>query len=433
MKPPVTASVEETRPVPRKGLGKRIFRLFVIRGLGVAALLGLEVTLARWLGVAGYGAFSITLAFAMIVARLSPMGWPNASTKYISNYVHDGQPALVKGVVIQSHATTALGLVAAMVLIAAGQAIWPAWFGALSFASAIPLMVALAFLELHRIMLRGFHLGDLGEALSTLALPVAIIALVWMLAVTSPDRVVMLYSAVCVVLLGVSATAIWKSMPTGSLAKPAEYKTREWSLAAIALLLGTISDELSARTSIIILGAVADTEAVGLYQAGARVALMNVFVLRILTPAVAPHISVLYSAGHMAELRRTYWRLSAMALAGALVFTAVFWFAGDRILSLFGPEFAKAHGVLAILSIGYLASAAAGPCATSLMMIGKERTYAILAAAFFALEAVLSFVLASRYGAMGAAAATATALVIANASYLLCFLRATRTGVRAGG
>ena len=103
------------------------------------------------------------------------------------------------------------------------------------------------------------------------------------------------------------------------------------------------------------------------------------------------------------------------------------------MLSLFGAEFTKAYAVLAILSVGYLASAAAGPCATSLMMIGKERTYAILAAVFFAVEAVLCFFLASRYGAMGAAAATATALVIANASYLACFLRATRAGVRAGG
>lgn len=419
-------------PVQRKGLGKRIFRLFVIRGLGVAALLGLEVTLARWLGVAGFGAFNITLAFAMIVARLAPMGWPHASTKYISNYVHGGQPALVKGVVIQSHVTTVIGLAGAMALIVAGQMAWPAVFGQFSFITAIPLMVALAFLELHRIMLRGFHLGDLGEALSTLALPLAIIAMVWMLAVTSPDRVVTLYSAACVVLLGISAAAIWRSMPASSRAMPAEYKTREWSFAAIALLLGTISDELSARTSIIILGAAADSEAVGLYQAGARMALMNVFVLRIITPAAAPHISVLYHAGNMAELRKTYGRMCAMSLAGALVFSAIFWIAGDRILSLFGAEFTKAYGVLAILSVGYLASAAAGPCATSLMMIGKERTYAILAAVFFAIEAGLCFVLASRYGAMGAAAATAAALVIANASYLICFLRATRPAIRAG-
>src|SRR3546814_6776862 len=103
----------------------------------------------------------------------------------------------------------------------------------------------------------------------------------------------------------------------------------------------------------------------------ARLALMNVFVLRALTPVAAPHFSELYSAGHLAELRTLFRRQCLLSFAGAVpVFIVLTVFPGP-VLALFGPAFAASETTLRVLSIGYLASAATGPCGTALMMIGR--------------------------------------------------------------
>src|SRR3546814_20447193 len=73
---------------------------------------------------------------------------------------------------IVAHAATAVGLAAALPLLivaspgagpSAGNAVLP---------YVVAVAVALAFLELHRHILRGLHAGDLGEALVILLLPV---------------------------------------------------------------------------------------------------------------------------------------------------------------------------------------------------------------------------------------------------------------------
>jgi O-antigen/teichoic acid export membrane protein len=78
-----------------------------------------------------------------------------------------------------------------------------------------------------------------------------------------------------------------------------------------------------------------------------------------------------------------------------------------------------------VLSVGYLASAATGPCATALMMIGRERTYAGLTFTALLASAAANYVLAQHMGALGAAIATAGIMVLNNALYVVVFMRAT--------
>src|SRR3546814_15268677 len=80
---------------------------------------------------------------------------------------------------IVAHAATAVGLAAALPLLivaspgagpSAGNAVLP---------YVVAVAVALAFLELHRHILRGLHAGDLGEALVILLLPVLAAGAIW--------------------------------------------------------------------------------------------------------------------------------------------------------------------------------------------------------------------------------------------------------------
>src|SRR3546814_7771786 len=81
-------------------------RVLAVRCLGIAALFGFEVALARSLGVTGYGAFSFGLALAGLASRLGPLGWLSTSTRLVSSYVSLGKDGLLKGSLIVAHAAT---------------------------------------------------------------------------------------------------------------------------------------------------------------------------------------------------------------------------------------------------------------------------------------------------------------------------------------
>jgi len=407
-------------------VSQRSIRVFMVRSLGMAALFGLEVTLARWLGAAGYGVFSIILAIATIVSRLAPLGWLNAATKFVSAFAGSRQFGLLKGVLITAHAITAIGLIVSVLLLTLASRTWPAMAIASYLPYVIPLMFVLTIVELHRFVLRGLHAGDLGEALPVLILPTLVATAIWVFGISEPQTATYSYGLICLPLILFSTVAIWRRVPRDVWKAPAEFNFRGWSLAALSMLVGSFSDELTARLPVIVLGMLGNEQEAGLYQAAARLALMCVFVLRVVTPIAAPNISVLHQERKFAELRSVFLRYCLTSLIGALPLFFLFLFAAGPVLRLFGSEFVEASGILRLLSFGYLVSAASGPCATALMMIGREKIYGFLAFANLLGTAAACYVLARYFGGYGAAVALASSIAVANLIYLTIFLRATR-------
>src|SRR3546814_17096763 len=84
-------------------------RVLAVRCLGIAALFGFEVALARSLGVTGYGAFSFGLALAGLASRLGPLGWLSTRTRPVSRYVSLGKDCPLQGIPLVSHSAPPVG------------------------------------------------------------------------------------------------------------------------------------------------------------------------------------------------------------------------------------------------------------------------------------------------------------------------------------
>jgi O-antigen/teichoic acid export membrane protein len=97
------------------------------------------------------------------------------------------------------------------------------------------------------------------------------------------------------------------------------------------------------------------------------------------------------------------------------------------LLSLFGPGFASGFPLMVVLACGLLARAAVGPAERVLSMIGQQRTCAAIYATAFATNLLLCFLLIPRFGLMGAAVATATAIMVE--STMLFVLTKRRLGL----
>ncbi|MGE5765671.1 MAG: polysaccharide biosynthesis C-terminal domain-containing protein [Bacteroidota bacterium] len=426
-----TARARLVRAFAPQAIGRlaagRTARVMAVRCLGLSALFGFEVILARSLGINGYGTLSFALVVAGLVSRLAPLGWLNITTRLVSAYARLMEFGLLKGSLVLAHLAVVLGLgIASVVLVAALPGSVPG--GGVTLTIVLATGVALALLELHRHVLRGLHAGDLGEALVILLLPAIAAAVVYILAIRDFATAGYAYAAVGFGLVALSGIAIAHRLPAEAWSSRAQFRVRDWSLAALALLLGGASSEILTRTSVILLGVLGEQDDVGLYHAAARLALLNVFVLRALTPVAAPQFSELYSAGLHAELRALFRRQCILSFAGALPIFLVLSLYPRIVLDFFGAEFVAGEWLLRVLSIGYLASAATGPCGTALMMIGRERAYACITGTALVVGVAANAVLIHHMGALGAALASAAVLVFNNSLYLAAFLWATRQG-----
>ena len=119
-----------------------------------------------------------------------------------------------------------------------------------------------------------------------------------------------------------------------------------------------------------------------------------------------------------------YIVIPLIALAVSALLFALFLLAlGKFILQLFGPGFDQGYPLLFVLAVGLLARAAVGPVERLLMMLGEQRICAAAYCAAFILNLSLCTLLIPRFGGMGAAMSTATALIVES---ILLFLATKR-------
>jgi O-antigen/teichoic acid export membrane protein len=118
-------------------------------------------------------------------------------------------------------------------------------------------------------------------------------------------------------------------------------------------------------------------------------------------------------------VRWTFWP----SLAATVLMLAL----GKPMLWLFGPAFVDGYPIMFILAIGLIARASVGPAERLLNMLGEQRRCAMVYAGAFVMNVVGCFILAPRFGGLGVAASTATAIVIE--SVLLFMVARRRLGL----
>ena len=189
-----------------------------------------------------------------------------------------------------------------------------------------------------------------------------------------------------------------------------------WS-GAWSLLLGNIVNVLLMRSDIWLVGSLLTSEDAALYGAAARIITLVVLPAMIVSAVVPPMIAELYTQGRKDELEKVMRGSATLSAMPSLVILLIFIFGGAPLLGIiYGPYYTDAALVLAILSLGQLASAWAGPCAQLLLMSGHDKALLVInvVAVAFAVAASLLFI--DIWGMHGIAAAYALAVALQNAA-----------------
>ncbi|MGQ0741565.1 MAG: oligosaccharide flippase family protein [Alphaproteobacteria bacterium] len=194
---------------------------------------------------------------------------------------------------------------------------------------------------------------------------------------------------------------------------PPTYDRRSWLHSAIAFGLMNGSAILIMQVDLLVLGAMATSEDVGIYKATAQMASLVAFGLTAINLAAAPYYSKYANQPQILQ-RLAY---ANVRIAGALAAPVLlaFWFMGDSILALcFGSAFERGYSVLVILAIGQMVNVATGSVGLLLAMTGYEKAIARITLWMALGNGLLAVLLIPLWGIEGAAAASTVITIVNN-------------------
>lgn len=188
---------------------------------------------------------------------------------------------------------------------------------------------------------------------------------------------------------------------------------------ALPLLLATSTAIIASNASTIILGWLVDSKQVGLYTVAIRIALITSFFLQITNASVSPKVAALFAVGKIKDMEKMVQRITRGLGIIGFVQLSIFVVFGKLILSLWGTEFIETYWILIIISIGQFFNICTGASGLILIMCGFERVQGRISLIFLILNLLLNYFFISKYGALGAAIATAISVIGINIAKLI--------------
>jgi O-antigen/teichoic acid export membrane protein len=175
------------------------------------------------------------------------------------------------------------------------------------------------------------------------------------------------------------------------------------------------------RIPLVLLGLFIGPEPVALFSLSSRIAGFVCLTLSIVSMTIAPRLAELQARQDRAAMQRLVTRSTMAISAWAIPVALILIVFGRFILGWFGPSFKAGYSFLLVLLLGQAVDAITGNVSLVMNMAGMERVVTRIHAAGFILTTGICLLLIPRWGAMGAAIGSTSALIFSNvflAAYL---------------
>jgi O-antigen/teichoic acid export membrane protein len=407
---------------------------FLIRSASAGIIYLTQVLLARWMGRFEFGVYVYVWAWVGFLGMWAAGGIAPAAQRFIPEYRTRGDAAGVRGFLVGSRWVslaygTIVGLLLAATVLAFTHQI-PAydWLPLLIGAAVIPIFPVSSVQD---TIARCFNWIELGlipnYVIHPLIICTAVAAIHFLgLGVTALHGLVA--AALGMWTMTLIQTALLRRRLRRAVA-PGErrYELRYWMVTSLPIAFVDGFFLLLTYVDTLILQIFVGPAEIAIYYAATKTLAILNFIYFAVSAASAHRFAQYYVSGEHDKLagflkdavRWTFWP----SLALGLVLLAL----GEPILSLFGPGFAEGYPLLFVLAIGLMARASVGPAERLLSMQDQQVASATIYACAFATNLVLCLLLIPRFGLVGAAASTASAVV--TESVLLFVVTKRRLGL----
>ena len=409
---------------------------FLIRVVSAALVFGSQILFARWMGSFEFGIYVYVWAWVLVIGEFADLGLASAAQRFIPEYSNAKSIALLRGFIAGSRWLT---VAAASAIAICGALAIKLLEPLLADYVVLPLMVACVTLPFYALMQMQDGIARSYNWVPLALMPMYVIRHVVMLAMVGAayafDLPTDAVTVVGVLAFSLAVTAIGQTVvlnrriasEIGHGVKAND--TRTWFAVSLPMLMVGGFYLMLTHTDILVLQQFRPPEDIAIYYAASKTIALVSFVYFAVSAAVAHRFTEYHVTGDRQRLaefladsvRWTFWP-SVAATAAILLM-------GKPLLTLFGAPFVQGYGVMFILAAGLVARAAIGPVERLLSMVGEQRICAMVYAFAFGVNLALCIVLIPRYGIEGAAASTATALLVE--SVLLFFITRSRLKLHA--
>ncbi len=429
-----------------KSLGNQQHNLRSFLARAVAGTFGLQVAsaglgylstlfLARLLGAAGYGSYAYAIALLNLLLIPAVLGLRSTLTRDIAVYRTQADWGAVRGLLQWAN-----NIVLWASIFLAVVTLGVVWQLSQSTDSQTLIVLAIALLslpvraltELRQAAMYALQHIVSGQLPEMLIRPLLFVTLLGSGYLTFGDKftapwAMAAYAFTSVIAFFVGNHLLKKAVSRHCQPAPAQYQRKLWLQRSLPMLLVGGMYVINNQTDKVMLGAMQGVSAVGIYNIASQGTKLITFVLIAFGTSLGPTFASLYAQGNISRLQQIITKSCRLILLSALPISIGLIVFGAQFLSLFGPDFVQGKTVLAILSIGQLTNAATGTVALLLTMTNHQKDVATGVTLSALLNIILNALLIPRWGAEGAAVATASSAILWNV--LLVIVAYKRIGI----
>jgi len=393
--------------------------VFLIRVASALLAYGSQVLFARWMGSFEFGIYVYVTAWVLLLGPALDLGLGTAAQRFIPEYRNRGMFDLLRGFIYGSRVAafgSAIVIAAACASLVWALAPWLDDYAIIPLYLACTMLPAYALANAQDGISRSYDWVGLGlvptyiiRQLGLTALMAAAYAGGWRIDATTA----MILGGISMWLPTIGQFFVLNRRLANEIdAGPRRYDTGVWLATSLPILMVEGFYLLLAYTDILVLKQFRPPDEVAVYYAAAKTLALVSFIYFSVAAATAHRFSAYHVAGDREGLSHFLAQSIRWTFWPSLAATALLLAFGRPILSLFGPQFADGYPLMFILAIGLLVRAAIGPMERFLSMLGEQRISALVYAGAFAVNLGLCFVLIPLFGLVGAALATAIALIV---------------------
>ncbi len=392
---------------------------YLVRIFSAALAFVTQIIMARLMSGHEYGIFVVVWTWVIVLSSVATMGLVTACIRLIPEYMAHEKFELLRGLLLHSRlfacgAATLIALVGASGLYIFGDEI--ASYYILPFYLAMVCLPLFSLTEMQDGIALSQDWHDLALQPTYIWRPLMILAGMGVLVLASWQTSAVNVSIIAIIATWLTAIIqlllINKKLNKLVVRGPRRFAFKYWMALSLPLFMVEGFFILLASVDVLILNLFETPDRVAVYFAATKTLALVHFVYFAVRAAAGHRFSRLFHTGRQDELaklmrdtvRWTFW--PSAACGGVLLLI------GYYLLMLFGHDYTAGYPMLAVLLAGILVRASVGPVSSLLIMSGYQKQIALVYGVSLAVNILLNFVLIPHYGAIGAAAATALAVVV---------------------
>jgi O-antigen/teichoic acid export membrane protein len=391
-----------------------------VGGAGLGLLT--HLTMARLLGAADYGAYSLALTWISVLAVLAVLGQNSSVVRFVPRYIHHREWAELRGLRISTRVLVlAASVLVATILAGVVYLLRTQMQSTLTHTLWMACLVLLVLTQLqlsgalHRGLKRAASSGFFNSVFRPLVVLGVVLVAGYGMRVSFSAPLAMSISLFAVLCAWITSEGVLaKAWPTQARVEPPKYEIRTWLGVGVKLLLLAGIGIVLNRVDVMIVGGVMGADSVGPYYAAVQMANLAAYGLNAVNTILAPLIAEKFAANDRVGLNQLVRRAATLTFASTCLISLITAVSGYWVLSMFGAGFVVAYVPLLIVLAGQCLSATMGPVGYLMTMTNYERPAAIIFGAGACINVVLSLALIPKFALVGAATAAAISTAVWN-------------------